>query len=78
MSGLNEAIAEQVEKREEETTGQQTSVKSIFEEIEEMTPAGCVNVLIQAANLAVSTGELSLRDSVMIAKAISILRPGSI
>ena len=77
MPPLNEAIAEQVEKREEETTGQ-TQVKPIFEEIEEMTPAGCVNVLIQAANLAVSTGELSLRDSVMIAKAISILRPGSI
>lgn len=77
MPPLNEAIAEQVEKREVETTGK-TQVKPIFEEIEEMTPAGCVNVLIQAANLAVSTGELSLRDSVMVAKAISVLRPGSI
>lgn len=77
MPPLNDAIAEQVEQKVEQTTGQ-TQVKPIFEEIEEMTPTGCVNVLIQAANLAVSTGELSLRDSVMIAKAISILRPGSI
>lgn len=50
----------------------------IFEQIEGMTPAGAVNVLIQAAQMAQSSGAFTLRDSVTVAAAVSILQPGSI
>lgn len=53
-------------------------VTPIFEQIEGMTPGGAVNVLIQAAQMAQSSGALTLRDSVMVAQAISVLQPGSI
>jgi uncharacterized membrane protein YkgB len=43
-----------------------------------MTPGGAVNVLIQAAQMAQGSGALTLRDSVMVAQAISVLQPGSI
>ena len=50
----------------------------IFDQIDDMNQGGAVNVLIQAAQMAQSTGALTVRDSVMVAKAISILQPGSI
>lgn len=50
----------------------------VFEEIAEMTEEGAVNVVIQAAGMAQTTGQLTVRDSVILAKAISVLRPGSI
>ena len=50
----------------------------VFEEISEMTEEGAVNVVIQAAGMAQQTGQLTVRDSVILAKAISVLRPGSI
>jgi hypothetical protein len=50
----------------------------IFDQIEGMDQNGAVNVLIQAAQMAQSSGALTVRDSVMIAKAISVLQPGSI
>ena len=50
----------------------------VFEEIAEMTEEGAVNVVIQAAGMAQQTGQLTVRDSVILAKAISVLRPGSI
>ncbi|MFY7883318.1 MAG: hypothetical protein ACOVOV_00590 [Dolichospermum sp.] len=53
-------------------------ITPIFEQIEGMTPGGAVNVLIQAAQMAQSSGALTLRDSVMVAQAISVLQPGSI
>ena len=53
-------------------------VTPIFEQIEGMTPGGAVNVLIQAAQMAQSTGALTLRDSVMVSAAITVLQPGSI
>ena len=43
-----------------------------------MTEEGAVNVVIQAAGMAQQTGQLTVRDSVILAKAISVLRPGSI
>ena len=53
-------------------------ITPIFEQIEDMNPGGAVNVLIQAAQMAQSAGALTLRDSVMVARAISVLQPGSI
>lgn len=53
-------------------------ITPIFDQIEGMNQGGAVNVLIQAAQMAQSSGALTLRDSVMIAKAISVLQPGSI
>lgn len=53
-------------------------ITPIFEQIEGMTPGGAVNVLIQAAQMAQSSGALTLRDSVMVAQAITVLQPGSI
>lgn len=53
-------------------------VTPIFEQIEGMTPGGAINVLIQAAQMAQSSGSLTVRDSVMVAAAINVLQPGSI
>lgn len=53
-------------------------ITPIFEQIEGMTPGGAINVLIQAAQMAQGSGALTLRDSVMVAQAISVLQPGSI
>jgi hypothetical protein len=53
-------------------------ITPIFEQIEGMTPGGAVNVLIQAAQMAQSAGALTLRDSVMVSAAITVLQPGSI
>jgi len=50
----------------------------VFDEINEIDNNGAVNVLIQASQLAQSTGRLSVRDSVLLAKAIEILRPGTV
>lgn len=66
-----QAEAPQIQKLDEEIT-------PIFEQIEGMTPGGAVNVLIQAAQMAQGSGALTLRDSVMVAQAISVLQPGSI
>ena len=62
----------------EEVTGPATDQQPIFSEIENMNQAQAVDVLIQAANLAQGAGRLTVRDSVMLAKAIDTLRPGSI
>ena len=53
-------------------------ITPIFEQIEGMTQSGAVNVLVQAAQMAQGSGVLTLRDSVMVAQAISVLQPGSI
>ena len=55
-----------------------TEFKSVFVEAEEMTPNQAINVLIQVAGLAQETGKLNIRDSVLLAKAIATVRPGSI
>ena len=48
----------------------------IFQEIENMGEKQSIDVLIQASQLAQNSGKLSVRDSVMLAKAIDILKPG--
>jgi hypothetical protein len=55
-----------------------TDQRPVFSEIENMNQAQAVDVLIQAANLAQGSGRLSIRDSVMLAKAIDIIKPGII
>lgn len=55
-----------------------TESKPVFNEIENMNKVQAIDVLIQAASLSQSSGRLSVRDSVMLAKAIDVIRPGSI
>lgn len=50
----------------------------IFEEIQNMSQDQAVNVLVQAAQLAQQSGKLNLKDSVLLAKAITVLRPGTL
>lgn len=64
---------------QEATTQNQTESRlPIFEEIEGMTQDQAVNVLVQAAQLAQNSGKLNLKDSVLLAKAITVLRPGTL
>lgn len=67
----------------EETMTQENTVANetrptVFAEAETMSPEQSVNVLIQAAQFAQESGNLSLRDSVLLARAIDVLRPGTI
>lgn len=62
----------------QENTNTEDTRKSVFQEAEEMTPTQAVNILIQVAGLAQETGKLNIRDSVLLAKAIATVRPGSI
>jgi hypothetical protein len=83
MSQVNEILQDQIEDQNEtatqpEANGPEQDFQPIFEEIQEMNPGGAVNVLIQAAQQAQAAGALTLRDSVVVAQAINILRPGSI
>jgi len=57
--------------REEEFT-------PIFDQIKGMNPEGAINILIQASQMAQSAGALTIRDSVMVAAAVNVFRPGSI
>jgi len=57
---------------------QNTEFKSVFTEAGEMTPEQAINILIQVSGLAQETGKLNIRDSVLLAKAIATVRPGSI
>ena len=82
MSKVNEQVADQVtEQKEQEVTKDgpsQEPIIPIFEEVEGLNPGAAVNILIQAAQYAQASGALTVRDSVMVAKAISVLRPGTI
>ena len=49
-----------------------------FEEVKGMNPGAAVEVLIQASQMAQASGALTVRDSVMLAAAITTLRPGTI
>tara|TARA_R110000782_G_scaffold869_3_gene3122 strand:+ start:11086 stop:11316 length:231 start_codon:yes stop_codon:yes gene_type:complete len=70
--------------KEKETTVTEPDAKNaetvtpVFEEADNMDEAQAINVLIQASTLAQQTGKLSVRDSVLLAKAIETVRPGSI
>lgn len=70
MSQVNEQVMEQTNQEEEFTP--------IFTEIEGISEEGALNILVQAAGQAQAAGALTVRDSVMVAKAIAVLRPGSI
>ena len=59
----------------EETTQPQTPV---FEEVNTMDQNTALNVLIQVGEMAQKGGILSMRDSVILAKAISVIAPGRI
>ena len=60
-------------------TGTETESQApVFEEINQVDETSAVNVLIQAAQLAQGSGRLSVRDSVLLAKAIETLRPGTV
>lgn len=61
---------------ETQETAEQLS--PVFEEITNIDETSAVNVLIQAAQLAQNSGRLSVRDSVLLAKSIETLRPGTI
>lgn len=85
MSQVNEAVADQVTEQAPENTtnvnegtANEEQMTPIFEEVEQMNPGMAVDILIQAASMAQSSGALTVRDSVMLAKAIAVLRPGSI
>ena len=84
MAEVKEILKDQIENQENatvsqpESNGPENDFQPIFEEIQEMNPGGAVNVLIQAAQQAQAAGALTLRDSVVVAQAINILRPGSI
>jgi len=56
----------------------QEQLTPVFEEVTNIDETSALNVLIQAANLAQSSGRLSVRDSVLLAAAIDTVRPGTI
>jgi hypothetical protein len=63
---------------EEVTAPVQEQAAPVFEEVNKVDEEGAISILIQAATLAQKTGGLSVRDSVLLAKAIDVVRPGSI
>jgi aspartate/glutamate racemase len=80
MSQVNEILKEKMESQIESqnVAEQEADFTPIFDEIKNVTPDGALNVLIQAAAQAQAAGALTVRDSVMVASAIAVLRPGSI
>jgi len=69
---------ENVQENVQGEVNQEVQQTPVFEEIETIDEKAALNVLVQAANLAQSTGRLSVRDSVLLAKAIDKLLPGTI
>ena len=78
MADTNTVTKEKEAAISQDTAAKQVHQTPVFEEIAEMTEEGAVNVVIQAAGMAQTTGQLTVRDSVILAKAISVLRQGSI
>jgi len=70
--------AQQVEAAPAQTQTETPAQKPVFEEIEGMDQNTAVSVIIQAAEMAQKAGALSMRDSVVLAKAISIIVPGKL
>ena len=77
MATKEETTTAQTEatKTAEETKQPQTPV---FDEVNEMDTNTALNVLIQVSEMAQKGGILSVRDSVILAKAISVIAPGRI
>tara|TARA_R110000796_G_scaffold127114_6_gene242264 strand:- start:1540 stop:1743 length:204 start_codon:yes stop_codon:yes gene_type:complete len=61
-----------------QTHDQPTKLIPVFEEIDNMDMNAALNVLMQAAAAAQGAGCLNIRDSVLLAKAIEVIKPGSI
>jgi hypothetical protein len=61
-----------------EPTQTENTAKPVFEEIEGMDQNSAISVLIQTAELAQKAGILTMRDSVVLAKAISLFVPGKL
>lgn len=61
-----------------ETADANVPTTPVFEEADGMSQDQAINVLIQAAQVAQQTGRLSVRDSVLLARSIDVLRPGTI
>lgn len=57
---------------------QQPQITPVFDEVKNIDADSAVNILIQAAMAAQQTGALSVRDSVLLASAINVVRPGTI
>lgn len=57
---------------------QENTFVPVFEQVESMTQEQAINVLIQCAGLAQQSGKLNIKDSVLLAKAITLLSPGSL
>jgi|TARA_B110000908_G_C10247937_1_gene449966 hypothetical protein len=75
-STQTETTSTQTETTQNNTT--QEEITPIFEEVEGMNPGAAVEVLIQAGQMAQASGALTVRDSIMLGKAIATLRPGTI
>ena len=76
METQNLNVAEATQQTETNST--EATQRPVFEEVTEITEDQALNVLIQAATLSQQTGRLSVRDSVLLARAIDVLRPGTI
>lgn len=69
----------QVETPQAETPQAETPKQNpVFDEVEGMDQNTALSVLIQTAELAQKAGVLTMRDSVILAKAISLFAPGKI
>ena len=76
METQNLNVAEATQQTETNST--EATQRPVFEDVTEITEDQALNVLIQAATLSQQTGRLSVRDSVLLARAIDVLRPGTI
>jgi len=74
MATKDETVVENATNTEEATKPQ----TPVFDEVNEMDQNTALNVLIQVSEMAQKGGILSVRDSVILAKAISVIAPGRI
>ena len=74
MATKDETVVENATNTEEATQPQ----TPVFDEVNEMDQNTALNVLIQVSEMAQKGGILSVRDSVILAKAISVIAPGRI
>ena len=72
-------VAEQAKHGSVEPTQAETPAqKPVFDEIQNMDQNTALSVLIQTAELAQKSGVLTMRDSVICAKAISLFAPNKV
>ena len=79
QTDVNVAEQAQPETQQPETQQPETQTHSpVFEEIEGMDQNTALSVLIQTGELAQKAGVLTMRDSVVLAKAISLFAPNKV